>query len=91
MVNYKKLKIINDIIEIERNPVIGNPFGGIGKIRFELEPSLKGTKINCVIDPSMLNTLFGFGSAIAFLAILFVDDLIQYCLKTLLSLVVKIY
>lgn len=65
-VNYKKFKIIDDIIEIERNPVIGNPFGGFGNITFELEPTLKGTRITCIIDPSMINTLVGFGFAIAF-------------------------
>jgi len=38
-VNYKKLRIIDDSIELERNPVIWNPFVGIGNILFKLVPT----------------------------------------------------
>jgi hypothetical protein len=50
-VKYKKLRISNNQIIIERQPGLFNPFAGFGTIIFDLESTIDGTKINCSIDP----------------------------------------
>lgn len=49
-VRYKRLRINNNQIIIERQPGLFNPFAGFGSIIFDLESTNDGTKIKCSID-----------------------------------------
>ena len=50
-VKYKKLKISNNQIIVERQPGLFNPFAGFGSIIFDLDTNSNGTRIKCSIDP----------------------------------------
>ena len=50
-VKYKKLKISNNQIIVERQPGLFNPFAGFGSIIFDLDTNGNGTRIKCSIDP----------------------------------------
>ena len=59
-VKYKKLKISNNQIIVERQPGLFNPFAGFGSIIFDLDTNGNGTRIKCSIDPLILYYLATF-------------------------------
>jgi hypothetical protein len=60
-VNYRKLKIQENKIEIERLPNPFNPFRGNGIITYEFQSTEAGTHIKCTSDPILFQIWFGFG------------------------------
>jgi hypothetical protein len=60
-VNYRKFKIQDNKIEIERLPNPFNPFKGNGIITYEFQSNETGTHIKCTIDPILFQIWFGFG------------------------------
>jgi hypothetical protein len=71
LVDYSSFKVQNDQVEIERQPSMFNPFRGIGTIYFNLEKSIKGTTIKCILEPySKFSLIATFGCLFCFLMLL---------------------
>ena len=71
LVDYSSFKVQNDQIKIERQPSMFNPFRGVGTIYFNLEKSIGGTTIKCILEPySKLSIMATFGCLACFLMLM---------------------
>ena len=59
-INYNKLILYENKIEINRDYLIQNPFKGTGIISYDLDTEENGTKVTCTIDPGYETTIMGF-------------------------------
>jgi hypothetical protein len=76
-VNYSNATIDENSVKFKRNSVVVNRLKGSGIITFQLESNFHGTKIICIVDPTLINILkvLGFVAALLiYLTYIFLSD-----------------